>query len=204
MQAVDECPAPMVSLPGGEPLMHPEIDRIVAGLVARKKYIYLCTNALLLEEKLERFTPSKYLSFSCLDGRKPSTTTRSAAPAPMRRPAIREAVARGFRVTTNSTLFDGASPLRMREFFDEMMTLGVEGMMISPGYSYSKAPDQEHFSPATHELFTGAPLPERAVQPVAALQVPGRHARARLHAVGMPAAASSAGRSPATCSGRLR
>src|SRR5260370_17593636 len=69
---------------------------------------------------------------------------------------MREAVARGCRVATNSTLFGGASPLRMREFFDEMMSLGVEGMMVSPGYSYSKAPDQEHFllQSRTHELFS--------------------------------------------------
>ena len=150
LAAVEECGAPMVSIPGGEPLMYPDISRLVRELVARKKYVYLCTNAILLREKLEAgwFTPSKYLSFSVhMDG------PREAHDEAVCRDgvydtavdAIREAVRRGFRVTTNSTLFDGANPLRMREFFDEMMNLGVEGMMVSPGYSYSKAPDQEHF-----------------------------------------------------------
>jgi len=146
--AADECGAPIVSIAGGEPLMHPEIDRIAAGLVARGKYVYLCTNALLLEEKLPLFTPSKYLSFSVhLDGLEAEHdegvrregTYRTACRA------IRLALARGFRVTTNTTLFDGADPARTRAFFDEMMRLGVEGMMVSPGYGYEKAPDQEHF-----------------------------------------------------------
>ena len=148
LAAVEECGAPMVSIPGGEPLMYPEIDRLVAELVARKKYVYLCTNAILLKEKLDLFTPSKYLSFSIhMDGLREEHDEAVCRDGvyDLAVPAIREAVARGFRVTTNSTIFDGASPLRMREFFDEMMRLGVEGMMISPGYSYSKAPDQEHF-----------------------------------------------------------
>jgi hopanoid biosynthesis associated radical SAM protein HpnH len=158
--AVEECGAPIVSIPGGEPLMYPDIGRLVGELVARKKYVYLCTNAILLEDKLAEglFTPSKYLSFSVhLDGlraehddavcREGVYDTAVAA--------IREALRRGFRVTTNTTLFDGASPIRMQMFFDEMMDLGVEGMMVSPGYSYSKAPDQEHFlrRQKTHELF---------------------------------------------------
>jgi hopanoid biosynthesis associated radical SAM protein HpnH len=148
--ATDECGAPMVSIAGGEPLMHPQIGEIVKGLVARRKYVYLCTNALLLEEKLAEgmFTPSKYLSFSIhLDGPKDEhdfavcregTYEKAVA-------AIKVAVAQGYRVTTNSTLFDGVEPAAMRRFFDETMALGVEGMMISPGYSYQKAPDQEHF-----------------------------------------------------------
>lgn len=147
-QAADECGAPIISIPGGEPLLHPQIEQIVAGLVARRKYIYLCTNALKLEEFLPRFQPSKYLSFSVhMDGPRAEHDhsvcregTYEIAVA-----AIRAARARGFRVTTNSTFFLGTDPERMRPFFDEMMTLGVEGMMVSPGYSYSKAPDQEHF-----------------------------------------------------------
>ena len=159
LAAVEECGAPMVSIPGGEPLMYPDIDRLVAELVKRKKYVYLCTNAILLKEKLDLFTPSKYLSFSVhMDGLRDEHDEAVCRDGVYDQavPAIKEAVARGFRVTTNSTLFDGASPLRMREFFDEMMSLGVEGMMISPGYSYSKAPDQEHFllQSRTHELFT--------------------------------------------------
>ncbi len=146
--AVDECGAPMVSIPGGEPLMHPEIDRIVAGLVARRKYIYLCTNALLLKEKLHLFKPSKYLTFSVhVDGAREhhDFSVCKEGGYDLAIEGIREAVARGFRVTTNTTLFDGADPVSVREFFDEMMALGVEGMMLSPGYSYDKAPDQQHF-----------------------------------------------------------
>jgi hopanoid biosynthesis associated radical SAM protein HpnH len=147
-KAVDECGAPMVSIPGGEPLMHPEIDRIVAGLVERKKYIYLCTNALLLKEKLHLFTPSKYLSFSVhVDGDKEhhDFSVCKEGGYELALDGIREAVKLGFRVTTNTTLFDGADPKSVRHFFDEMMALGVEGMMLSPGYSYDKAPDQQHF-----------------------------------------------------------
>jgi hopanoid biosynthesis associated radical SAM protein HpnH len=147
-RAVDECGAPAVSIPGGEPLMHPQIAEIVAGLIARKKYIYLCTNALLLEEKLRLFTPSKYLSFSVhVDGQREhhdfSVCREGGYDLAIR--GIKAAVARGFRVTTNTTLFDGADPNSVRAFFDEMMELGVEGMMLSPGYSYDKAPDQQHF-----------------------------------------------------------
>ena len=161
LAAVEECGTPMVAIPGGEPLMYPEIGRLVAELVKRKKYIYVCTNAILLKEKLEAgvFTPSKYLSFSVhMDGPREEHDEAVCREGVYDQavPAIREAVRRGFRVTTNSTLFDGANPLRMREFFDEMMGLGVEGMMVSPGYSYSKAPDQEHFlrRSRANELFT--------------------------------------------------
>jgi len=147
-RAVDECGAPMVSIPGGEPLMHPEIDRIVEGLVARKKYIYLCTNALLLKEKLDLFQPSKYLTFSVhMDGEREQhdfSVCREGG-YDLALDGMREALGRGFRVTTNTTLFDGADPNSVRRFFDEMMELGVEGMMLSPGYSYDKAPDQKHF-----------------------------------------------------------
>jgi hopanoid biosynthesis associated radical SAM protein HpnH len=158
LQAVDECGAPMVSIPGGEPLMYPEIDRLVEALVERKKYVYLCTNAILLKEKLHLFRPSKYLSFSVhMDGLREEHDEAVCRDGVYDQavPAIREALARGFRVTTNTTLFDGASPLRVREFFDEMMRVGVEGMMVSPGYSYSKAPDQEHFlrRSRTRQLF---------------------------------------------------
>ena len=147
-KAVEECGTPMVSIPGGEPLMHSEIDKIVQGLVARKKYIYLCTNALLLKEKLDLFKPSKYLTFSVhVDGQKEhhdfSVCREGGYDQAIE--GIREAVKRGFRVTTNTTLFDGADPNSVRSFFDEMMALGVEGMMLSPGYSYEKAPDQKHF-----------------------------------------------------------
>ena len=158
-RAVDECGAPMVSIPGGEPLLHPQIKEIVEGLVDRKKYIYLCTNALLLKEKIDLFKPSKYLTFSVhMDGQKDhhdfavcKEGTYDVAVA-----GITEAVKRGFRVTTNTTLFEGTDPVSVRSFFDEMMDLGVEGMMLSPGYSYDKAPDQSHFlgKRKTKQLFT--------------------------------------------------
>jgi hopanoid biosynthesis associated radical SAM protein HpnH len=147
-KAVDECGAPMVSIPGGEPLMHSQIEKIVEGLVARKKYIYLCTNALLLKEKLHLFKPSKYLTFSVhIDGQKEHhdfSVCREGG-FDLAIEGVREALKQGFRVTTNTTLFDGADPNSVRAFFDEMMALGVEGMMLSPGYSYDKAPDQKHF-----------------------------------------------------------
>ena len=138
----------MVSIPGGEPLMHPQIAEIVEGLVARKKYIYLCTNALLLKEKLHLFKPSKFLSFSVhMDGQKEHhdfSVCREGG-YELALDGIRAAVEAGFRVTTNTTLFDGADPNSVRKFFDEMMEVGVESMMVSPGYSYDKAPDQKHF-----------------------------------------------------------
>ena len=160
LRAVEECGAPIVSIPGGEPLMYPDIDKLVVELVKRRKYVYLCTNAILLKEKLDLFTPSKYLTFSVhMDGLREEHDEAVCRDGVFDQAVdgIKEALQRGFRVTTNTTLFDGASPLRMREFFDEMMTLGVEGMMLSPGYSYSKAPDQEHFlrESRTHQLFSG-------------------------------------------------
>ncbi|MFQ5882820.1 MAG: adenosyl-hopene transferase HpnH [Candidatus Methylomirabilales bacterium] len=154
----EECGAPIVSIPGGEPLIHPEMPEIVRGLIERKKYVYLCTNALLMERKLPEYTPSKYLTFSVhMDGLKEDhdlAVCRDGVYDIAVR-AIKAALERGFRVTTNTTLFEGANPDRVRQFFDDMMDLGVEGMMISPGYSYQKAPDQEHFlrRNRTKELF---------------------------------------------------
>jgi len=160
LRAVDECGAPMVSIPGGEPLMYPDIGRLVKELVARKKYVYLCTNAILLKERLEAgvFTPSRFLSFSVhMDGsrREHDEAVCREGVFDQAVEGIREALRRGFRVTTNTTLFENASPISMQMFFDEMMDLGVEGMMLSPGYSYAKAPDQEHFlrRQKTNELF---------------------------------------------------
>ncbi len=147
-KAVDECGAPTVAIPGGEPLMHPQIYEIVAGLVARRKYIYLCTNALLLKEKLPLFTPSKYLSFSVhMDGEREhhdfSVCREGGYEIALE--GVRAAIARGFRVTTNTTLFEGADAKSVRRFFDDMMEVGVEGVMLSPGYAYDKAPDQKSF-----------------------------------------------------------
>jgi hopanoid biosynthesis associated radical SAM protein HpnH len=148
LRAVDECGAPMVSIPGGEPLLHPQIAQIVDGLVARKKYIYLCTNALLLKQKIDLFRPSKYLTFSVhLDGQREHHDFSVCLEGGYDKAldGVKVALRRGFRVTTNTTLFDGADPNSVRAFFDEMMGLGIEGMMLSPGYSYDKAPDQQHF-----------------------------------------------------------
>ena len=159
--AADECGTPMVAIPGGEPLIHPEIDMIASGFVARRKYVYLCTNALLLKRKLGLFKPSKYLSFSVhLDGLREhhDAAVCREGTYDIAVDAIKEAVKRGFRVTTNSTLFEGVKPAEVRRFFDEVMDLGVEGMMISPGYRYEKAPDQDHFLGVrqTQELFKKA------------------------------------------------
>lgn len=157
-RAVDECGAPIVSIPGGEPLLHPQINEIVDGLVARRKYVYLCTNAIKLEEALPRFRPTKYLTFSVhLDGPREEHDRAVCRDGiyDIAVSAIRAAVAAGFRVTTNTTLYDGVAPERIHELFDALAELGVEGMMISPGYSYTKAPDQEHFlrREKTHGLF---------------------------------------------------
>jgi hopanoid biosynthesis associated radical SAM protein HpnH len=148
----------MVSIPGGEPLIHPEMPHIVRGLIERKKYIYLCTNAILLERKLDEYTPSKYLTFSIhMDGLQEEHDHAVCRDGvyDVAVKAIQAALKRGFRVTTNTTLFDDADPARVRTFFDEMMKLGVEGMMISPGYSYQKAPDQKNFlkRSRTQQLF---------------------------------------------------
>lgn len=162
IRAADECGAPIVSIPGGEPLLHPEIDKIAAALIERKKYIYICTNAILLKEKLEQglFKASKYLTFSVhMDGQREEHDFAVCREGVYDQAleAIKLAVGMGFRVTTNTTLFDGADPNSTRAFFDKMMALGVEGMMVSPGYAYPKAPDQQSFlneRKKVHELFT--------------------------------------------------
>jgi hopanoid biosynthesis associated radical SAM protein HpnH len=150
LAAVDECGAPMVSIPGGEPLLYPHIRELVQELVKRRKYIYLCTNALLLKEKLEAgwFKPSKYLTFSVhMDGPKDDHDFAVCRDGTYKKAmeGIQTAIDMGYRVTTNTTLFDGADPNAIRVFFDEMMDVGVEGMMISPGYAYEAAADQSNF-----------------------------------------------------------
>ena len=147
-RAAEECGAPVVVIAGGEPLMHPEIDVIAKGMIERKKFVYLCTNAILLEKNLDRFTPSPYLTFNVhLDGLREThdkcvdregTFDKAVS-------AIKAAKARGFRVNTNTTVFDGEDPKEFHEMFDTVMDLGVDGMTISPGYSYAWAPDQDHF-----------------------------------------------------------
>jgi hopanoid biosynthesis associated radical SAM protein HpnH len=149
LDAAEECGAPIVSIPGGEPLLHKDIVAIVEGLVARKKFVYLCTNALLLEKRLPLFKPTPYLTFSVhLDGDREQHDKAVCQEGVFDRAvaAIRAACARGFRVTINCTLFAGIDLDRMASFFDFACDdLGVESITISPGYAYERAPDQNHF-----------------------------------------------------------
>lgn len=147
LDAVDECGAPMVAIPGGEPLLHKEIGEIVAGLVARKKFVSLCTNALLLEKKLDLFKPSPYLFFSVhLDGLKPHHDKAVCQDGVFDKAvsAIKAAKARGFTVNVNCTVFDDHPVDEFVAFLDFAKELGV-GVMMSPGYAYERAPDQAHF-----------------------------------------------------------
>jgi hopanoid biosynthesis associated radical SAM protein HpnH len=158
LEAVDECGAPVVSIAGGEPLLHREIEQIVQGIITRKKFIYLCTNALLMEKKLHLFKPSPFFAWSVhLDGDKGMHDHSVCEEGVYERAveAIRTAKAKGFRVNINCTLFDGAEPLRVARFFDEVMAIGVDGITVSPGYAYERAPDQAHFlnRRKTKELF---------------------------------------------------
>ena len=149
IEAAEECGAPVVSIPGGEPLLHKEIGDIVAALVERKRFVYLCTNALLLEKKLDLFRPSPYLTFSVhLDGLEGEHDASVCQAGVFERvvTAIGAARRAGFRVNVNCTLFDGVAPERVAAFFDFVATeLDVEGITLSPGYAYERAPDQEHF-----------------------------------------------------------
>jgi hopanoid biosynthesis associated radical SAM protein HpnH len=147
LDAVDECGAPMVAIPGGEPLIHKEIGEIVAGIVARKKFVSLCTNALLLEKKLHLFTPSPYLFFSVhLDGLKEHHDKSVCMEGGYEKAVagIKAAQAKGFAVNVNCTVYGGHPPEDIAKFLDLTTKLGV-GVTISPGYAYERAPDQEHF-----------------------------------------------------------
>ncbi len=147
--AAEECGAPMVSIPGGEPLLHKEIEAIVAALVKRRKFVYLCTNALLLEKQLARFTPSKYLTFSVhLDGLEAHHDKAVDQPGTFKIAvaAIREAKRRGFRVNVNCTFFSDMTPDAAAAFFDFCTDdLKIDAITVSPGYAYERAPDQQHF-----------------------------------------------------------
>jgi hopanoid biosynthesis associated radical SAM protein HpnH len=160
--AIEECGAPMVSIAGGEPLIHPEIDEIVRQLIARKKFVYLCTNAILMEKKLDRFKPSPYFSWAVhMDGlreRHDESVCRDGV-FDKAVSAIHAAKERGFNVTTNTTFFTHDTPEAVRSVLDFLNDeLEVDQMMISPAYAYEKAPDQEHFLGVrqTHELFKAA------------------------------------------------
>jgi len=148
LHAVDECGAPVVSIAGGEPLIHREMPQIVAGIVAREKFVYLCTNAILLARHMDDYQPSPYLTFSVhLDGERDRHDESVCQEGVFEKAvaAIRLARSRGFRVTINCTLFNGADPDEVAEFFDAAMELGIEGITVSPGYSYQHAPRQDVF-----------------------------------------------------------
>ncbi len=160
--AVEECGAPVVSIAGGEPLVHPEIDKIASELIRRKKFVYLCTNGLLLEKKMERFEPSPYFAWAVhMDGlreRHDKSVCRDGV-FDKAVEAIKAAKARGFRVTTNTTFFSDDTPETVREVLDYLNDdLQVDQMMISPAYAYEKAPDQDHFPGVeqTRRLFRSA------------------------------------------------
>ncbi len=160
LEAVDECGAPVVVIAGGEPLLHKEIDQVVRGIIARKKYVIVCTNALLLEKKIELFKPNKFFSWSVhLDGNREDHDKSVCQDGVYDRcvSAIAKAKAAGFRTIINATLFNQADPERMARFFDDVMEMGIDGISVSPGYAYERAPDQQHFlnRKATKDLFRG-------------------------------------------------
>lgn len=146
--AVDECGAPVVSIAGGEPLLHKEMPQIVRGIMARKKYVYLCTNALLLDKRMDDYAPSPFFTWSIhLDGDQDDHDKSVCQKGVYDRAtaAIRRAKDKGFRVNINCTLFNTAEAERTARFFDDVMAMGVDGITVSPGYAYERAPDQEHF-----------------------------------------------------------
>ena len=148
LAAVEECGAPVVSIVGGEPLLHKELPTIVKSIIAQKKFVYLCTNALLLEKKLDQYQPSPFFIWSVhLDGDKEMHDHAVCQDGVYDRvvSAIRKAKERGFRVNINCTLFKQSEPERIARFFDDVTALGVDGITVAPGYAYERAPDQKHF-----------------------------------------------------------
>jgi hopanoid biosynthesis associated radical SAM protein HpnH len=160
MQAIDECGAPVVSIAGGEPLLHRELPQIVRGFLERRKFVILCTNALLLAKKIDLYEPHPDFTWSIhLDGDKPMHDKSVCLQGTYEKAveAIQLAKARGFRVSINCTLFSDANPENVASFFDEMKTMGLDAITVSPGYAYERAPDQEHFlsRERTRNLFRG-------------------------------------------------
>ncbi|HVI91260.1 MAG TPA: adenosyl-hopene transferase HpnH [Dongiaceae bacterium] len=156
--AAEECGAPMVSIAGGEPLLHREMPQIIDGLIAQKRFVYLCTNALLMEKKMDQYKPSPYFTWSVhLDGSKDEHDKSVCQQGVYEKAveAIAKAKAAGFRVNINCTFFDGTDPARAAAFFDDVMAMGVDGITVSPGYAYERAPDQQHFlnRQKTRQLF---------------------------------------------------
>jgi hopanoid biosynthesis associated radical SAM protein HpnH len=158
--AIDECGAPVVVLAGGEPLLHKELPQIVEGAIARKKYVTVCTNALLLEKKIDQYKPNRYFNWSIhLDGDREMHDKSVCQKGVYDRAvaALKLAKQRGFRTNINCTLFSDADPERVARFFDEVKALGCDGITVSPGYAYERAPDQKHFlnRRRTKDLFRG-------------------------------------------------
>ena len=148
MEAIDECGAPMVSIAGGEPLLHRDMPKIVRGFMAKKKFVILCTNALLLKKKIDDYEPSPFFTWSIhLDGDQGmhDKSVCQDGVYETAREAIILAKSKGFRTQINCTVFDGADPARLAAFFDEMKAIGLDGITVSPGYAYERAPDQQHF-----------------------------------------------------------
>ena len=160
MAAIDECGAPVISIAGGEPLLHRDMPKIVKGFLARKKFVILCTNALLLTKKIDQFQPDPGFTWSIhLDGDQAMHDKSVCLDGVYQKAveAIKLAKSRGFRVAINCTLFNDADPERVAQFFDEMKAVGLDGITVSPGYAYERAPDQEHFlnREKTKQLFRG-------------------------------------------------
>jgi hopanoid biosynthesis associated radical SAM protein HpnH len=160
MKAMDECGAPVVSIAGGEPLLHREMPEIVRGFLERGKIVILCTNALLLAKKIDQYRPHKDFNWSVhLDGDKDMHDKSVCQEGVYEKAveAIKLAKSKGFRVSINCTLFNTAEPERVAKFFDDMNGLGLDGITVSPGYAYERAPDQQHFlnREKTKNLFRG-------------------------------------------------
>ena len=148
MGAIDECGAPAVSIAGGEPLLHRDMPRIVEGFIKKKKFVILCTNALLMKKKIDQYKPSPFFTWSIhLDGDQVMHDKSVCEDGVYQKAveALKLAKSKGFRTQINCTVFQGADPERLAAFFDEMKAVGCDGITISPGYAYERAPDQEHF-----------------------------------------------------------
>ena len=197
LEAVDECGAPVVSIAGGEPLLHREIEQIVEGIIARKKFVYLCTNALLLEKKLDRFKPNPYFVWSVhLDGDREMHDHSVCEDGVYDRAveAIGTAKARGLpRQHQLHACSTAPIPSASAAFFDDVMAMGVDGMTVSPGYAYERAPDQAHFlnrrktKELFRDIFRRPSAAQMVVQPVGPVpRLPRRQPDLSLHAVGQP------------------
>ena len=197
MTAIDECGAPVVSIAGGEPLLHRDMPRIVKGYLEKKKFVILCTNAMLLKKKIDQYQPNPGFTWSIhLDGDKGmhDKAVSQDGVFEVARDAILLAKSRGFQVSINCTLFNDADPERVAAFFDQVTALGLNGITVSPGYSYERAPDQASFlnRTRTKELFRGIlargkggkAWPSHAE--LAVPRFPGRQPGLQVHAVGQP------------------